>query len=860
MADSYQGFQGTMPNALGEAVSGGSGGNDPVYLSTMVLTAVGDTLFLTPGFSTPTSVNIENLPVIVSLTNRTADIFFDGGNKTTIDGNLLVNGSFSTIGNINTGSNIRAGGNITVGNNATVSGDATVNGAITTSQLLINPNNTFANYEDSYINGTLYVGYSNGDVSPLYAPNVFLNVARFEIGQLLPVPAFAETVVINSGDINLNTAGLLTLGSAVNIEMATLNPIVVPLLPAINISSESDMKLGATFGITINGGTNILLEGEEISIGGQSIAGVQSPAEVNVAGGMNVFPVGAPIVPVVPGVINTSVLNAGSANVAGAFAVGTVLAPGVATATFLTSATSFATGTFNVISVGGNSFTGGVLGNTFIGNANFIGGSINLVSSATSSCTLKVNTILSDTGLEIQNLSSVNGLPYAPGGGGASVSTFNQLFTSSFKANTAQISSISSQQLFISSINGLAYPPTTSGISSFTTASVSSLFVSSINNAVYPPPAGNTSAWASFPAVSTIQVPSPLGVRTNNISAYTVGAGANINVASGLAMASGQLLSAPQLINVSSINSVAYPPPSANVSLWATYQASATVSAPLGINLNGSYLSNALTINGYTPQFDTGYVASGGTPPTFTIAFDPTKVVAIDFLLIGGGGGGGGGGFNNGGGGGGGSGTYLQGTIGNSSTMFPWSVPGISSITCTLGAGGTGFGLNGQTGLAGGDSFFTVNNSPIVYRAKGGFGGNGSQGQDPTDSGGNGGAGGSGGGGGWSRNNNNNGFRTAGGFGQQKYLYDGSPGGLSDQEISGGAGGMSPLGQYPFQAGITGGGGGGYQAGWANTNNTSAAINGFGGGGGGANSDSTTVGGNNGGSGGLYLRILRNTA
>jgi len=59
------------------------------------------------------------------------------------------------------------------------------------------------------------------------------------------------------------------------------------------------------------------------------------------------------------------------------------------------------------------------------------------------------------------NLTNINGSPYTPGGGGSAISTFQQLFTSSFVVNT---------------INGVAYPPPDSN----TISTFQQLFTSSI--------------------------------------------------------------------------------------------------------------------------------------------------------------------------------------------------------------------------------------------------------------------------------------------------------------------------------------------------------------------------------------------
>ena len=84
--------------------------------------------------------------------------------------------------------------------------------------------------------------------------------------------------------------------------------------------------------------------------------------------------------------------------------------------------------------------------------------------------TLDVNSII--------NLTTINGQPYVPGGSNITISTFQQLFTSSIVLNT---------------INGAAYPPPASQtVSTFQQLFTSSIVVNTINGAAYPPPDSNT--------------------------------------------------------------------------------------------------------------------------------------------------------------------------------------------------------------------------------------------------------------------------------------------------------------------------------------------------------------------------------
>jgi hypothetical protein len=62
---------------------------------------------------------------------------------------------------------------------------------------------------------------------------------------------------------------------------------------------------------------------------------------------------------------------------------------------------------------------------------------------------------------QIVNLSSINGLPYTPGGSNTTISTFQQLFTSSIVVNT---------------INGAAYPPPATTVSTFSNLYVANVF------------------------------------------------------------------------------------------------------------------------------------------------------------------------------------------------------------------------------------------------------------------------------------------------------------------------------------------------------------------------------------------------
>jgi hypothetical protein len=521
MSDSYIGFGGQYPSAIGTTANTGEG---IITLSTMAITIpVGsDTIKLDYGITVPTTVNINAMPVINSLVNRTTDVFYNGSNLTTIDGNLDVNATLGVASNANINGNADINGTLNVDGNITMPGASQV--------IEINANNDVG-WGDSYLNTNIYHGDQKGGTTlHATAPDFVSYPHNFTVGGLL----YPATLIdFTSGILTLNGGVINMLGATL-----TIQSLAVALAGTFTVAGLATFN-GATFHNGANSFTGVNTMG-----GATTITGITTITGALTASGTTFT-----------ATTGANTLSAGA---------NTITAVG----------TNTITGGLNLITGGINTYT--ALQHYFVGDlvdfTNFIG----------STCKLKVDTIQSGIGMELINVSSINGIAYPPPSSGAVVSTFNQLYTSSFKANTAQISSISSQQLFISSINGLAYPPPVSSvstISSFNTASVSSLFVSSINNAVYPPPAGNTSSWASFPAVSTIQVPSPLGIRTNNLSAYTVGAGANINVASGLAMASGQLLSAPQLVNVSTINNSAYPPPAGNVSAWATFLATSSINA-----------------------------------------------------------------------------------------------------------------------------------------------------------------------------------------------------------------------------------------------------------------------------------------
>ena len=107
-----------------------------------------------------------------------------------------------------------------------------------------------------------------------------------------------------------------------------------------------------------------------------------------------------------------------------------------------TISNSGTTTTSNIITNSINSFSGqGITIQAPVNNINFI------ASTATFQCGIAGNFSVPS----IINLSSVNGLPYSPGGGGGGiVSSYTNLYTSS---------------LTVSSINGLAYPPASTWIS-----------------------------------------------------------------------------------------------------------------------------------------------------------------------------------------------------------------------------------------------------------------------------------------------------------------------------------------------------------------------------------------------------------
>jgi hypothetical protein len=78
-------------------------------------------------------------------------------------------------------------------------------------------------------------------------------------------------------------------------------------------------------------------------------------------------------------------------------------------------------------------------------------------------------------------VSSINGLPYTPGGGGGTINQFSTLFTSSFVGSTMTLAGqgiISS--LTVSSVNGLPYTPGGGGTSIYSTLFTSSFSASTI--------------------------------------------------------------------------------------------------------------------------------------------------------------------------------------------------------------------------------------------------------------------------------------------------------------------------------------------------------------------------------------------
>jgi len=203
----------------------------------------------------------------------------------------------------------------------------------------------------------------------------------------------------------------------------------------------------------------------------------------------------------------------------------------------------------------------------------------------------------------------------------------------------------------------------------------------------------------------------------------------------------------------------------------------------------------------------------------------------IAYLVIAGGGGGG---VANGGGGGGGAGGYRNSfaseTSGrNSSTESKVSSLAAGSYTITVGGGGAGNvhgGTDGDKGVQGSDSVFTLAGNSTVTAIGGGFGGG-----NANRPGGNGGSGG-----GAARNNSTEGIGTSG---------QGFDGGEASNSNDGGGGGGAGSAGTNGTLGVGGNGGNGLSS-----SITGSAVTRAGGGGGGAESPSNNSGGIGGSGGG----------
>jgi len=276
-----------------------------------------------------------------------------------------------------------------------------------------------------------------------------------------------------------------------------------------------------------------------------------------------------------------------------------------------------------------------------------------------------------------------------------------------------------------------------------------------------------------------------------------------------------------------------------------------------------SSVASPTTVNDYT---------SNGT---FTV----NGAKSIEVICIGGGGGGGGG--RKGatatlrcGGGGGSAGAVSLGFFSISALGNP------SSITVTVGAGGTGGGIqttnstNGNPGTAGGESSLSVTGTKFIVAAGGnlgaggtptngtagaaqsigdfaslaaGAGANASNATVPTSSSNK--CGGGGGGGGGISAANARTFSAQGAAGYHQLLAGG---------VGGGAGVAGSPGTAPTLDQLTGGGGGGggsQDAGGAGGGG-GAGARGAGGGGGGAGLDGVSNGGGGGAGGGGFIRII----
>ncbi len=845
MADSYLGFlHTTIPAQIGDLVPPPAA--EAPY-PTQVLTQSGNVIQMAPGSTTPSSVNIQSMPVIVSLLNKTTDIEY-AGNTTTITGNLEVDEDIIATGDV-TGQDIMATNNIS---------------AITANLqgIRINPHNTAPFTNNIVLNQNIQVGVSdNGTYNALDAPDIELYPKNFSIGGLVP-PYPARTIELVGIEIPITaTVNMNIAAPLLTIEAVDTNFIGI-------VSVEGDVNVVGILGV----------EGDANVAGLLTVEG-----EANVTGAMTVEGAGN---------ITGGLAVEGGANIAGVVGLeGATTVTGPFTVVGLTSTAGFGTlippapiNSFTVVSAGPASitasalnvaaiesiFTGG-LRQTGVGSINF-GGQLNVT--------------------DISGVATINGAAYPP----SNASTWSQyaatstvtipsqytLLTNTLQGNgnagtstinvnsplnmgnltlttTSKISSLNAAGFQIEannlSITGYNNAP---ALVTFNNAALTG--VNTINGVAYPPPAQTPSGWALYPAIQTVTIPNPYGLNTNRIGTATPSGSLNIT---GNPV---NFVNSP-ITGVTTINGAAYPPPGTNVSTWSTYKATQTV------DMSGNALINVSTINGasYPPAVPT--ILSSFTPvwtvgqsQTGTLLAIPNGAVSFDMIMIGGGGGGGGSaGFLNNAGGGGGSG-FIR-------TALGIRTAGYTNYSYVVGSGGVG-GTPGNQGAGGTQTTFAlINNiSPtppltITWVANGGYGGGGATG-GVNDGGGPGGLGGAGGGGGWRRQG---GGAAGGGAGQWNGTQqdDGGSGGLSTSDVTGGTGGANQWGSlavywpgtpggFDATGGIGGGHGGGYQTG-VQSATCGIAIPGDGGGGGGQNADSSggqggNLGGGYGAVGNIWLR------
>ncbi len=230
--------------------------------------------------------------------------------------------------------------------------------------------------------------------------------------------------------------------------------------------------------------------------------------------------------------------------------------------------------------------TGGGGGNINIQCANNPVFSINLTGDTYVSKTLNVGLGMSTTNVQ---LSTINGAPYVPGGGGVSVSSFTNLFATN----------ASTTNLFVSSINGAAYPPSGGGgwVSTattqlnmatnnivgvnnlafqggqqFVTAGTANLDIEG-NAGQYTTLKGGASYYGIFPTGNLVQ---------NSVSTIEVTAGVNIQTSAASTINTVSETVFTGNITVSSINGAAYPPSGGG---WVSTATSA-------LNMNGFVITD----------------------------------------------------------------------------------------------------------------------------------------------------------------------------------------------------------------------------------------------------------------------------